>query len=177
MKSPAKPQKAALSLKTRTRKQAEPELLPDTVSLWEDFYKIVRKIPKGRVSTYGAVAAMAGRPRYARHVGYALAAIKETGKTRGIPWQRVLGAKGKNRAAVTIKDPIGGSVQRMLLESEGVVFDEKGSISLDRFGWFEGKIAKLPQKTTKKAAATKKVSKKATKKTKKTAQVLPTKRR
>lgn len=107
----------------------------DTVSWWDDFYRVVRRIPAGRVSTYGAVAAFAGHPRAARHVGYAMAALKDTRKNRDVPWQRVLGAAPRNRARVTIKDPIGGAMQRALLEAEGVEFDAQGRISLDVFGW------------------------------------------
>lgn len=107
----------------------------DTVSWWDDFYRVVRRIPAGRVSTYGAVAAFAGHPRAARHVGYAMAALKDTRRNRDVPWQRVLGAAPRNRARVTIKDPIGGAMQRALLEAEGVEFDAQGRISLDVFGW------------------------------------------
>lgn len=119
-------------------KSAKPAPLPETISSWDAFYRVVRRIPRGRVCTYGAVAAMAGHPRHSRHVGYALAALKETGSTQGVPWQRVLGKKAGERAAITIKDPVGAGIQRSILESEGVVFDEKGNISLARFGWFEG---------------------------------------
>jgi methylated-DNA-protein-cysteine methyltransferase related protein len=115
-------------------KKAAP--LPESVSLWTDFYRVVRQIPRGRVCTYGAVAAMASHPRSARHVGYALAALKETGKNADVPWQRVLGSKGKNHVTITIKDPVGGSIQRMLLEAEGVEFDPSGRVSIERFGWF-----------------------------------------
>lgn len=119
-----------------SRKPKKPAPLPESVSLWTEFYRVVRKIPRGRVCTYGAVAAMAEHPRSARHVGYALAALKETGKNADVPWQRVLGSKGKKHAAITIKDPVGGAVQRMLLEAEGVEFDASGRVSIERFGWF-----------------------------------------
>ncbi|MFT3774783.1 MAG: MGMT family protein [Minicystis sp.] len=107
----------------------------DTVSWWDDFYRVVRRIPAGRVTTYGAVAAFAGHPRAARHVGYAMAALKDTRKHRDVPWQRVMGAAPRERARVTIKDPIGGAMQRALLEAEGVVFDAMGRVMLSRFGW------------------------------------------
>lgn len=81
-------------------------------------------------------------------MGFALAALKETGKNADVPWQRVLGSKGKNRATITIKDPVGGALQRMLLEAEGVEFDESGSVSLERFGWFLGE--KKKKRTTSK---------------------------
>jgi alkylated DNA nucleotide flippase Atl1 len=108
----------------------------DTVSWWEDFYRVVRRIPAGRVTTYGAVAAWGGHPRSARHVGYAMAALKDTKKAhRDVPWQRVLGAAPRERARVTIKDPIGGALQRAMLEAEGVTFDALGRVSLADFGW------------------------------------------
>ena len=146
----ARPSKQSLGLSRSTvRKQAKPAPLPETVSLWTEFYRVVRRIPRGRVCTYGAVAAMASHPRSARHVGFALAALEKTGKNADVPWQRVLGSKGKTRAGITIKDPVGGAVQRMLLESEGVEFDERGSVSLERFGWFQGAkkgVKKTPSK-------------------------------
>lgn len=115
--------------------RAEPAEAALPISWWEDFYRVVRRIPRGRVTTYGVVAALAGHPRSARHVGFALAALKETKKRGSVPWQRVLGSRPRNRAAVTIKDPVGGALQRALLESEGVTFDTRGNVSLDRFGW------------------------------------------
>ncbi len=123
--------------------RAEPSDTVEPVSWWDDFYRIVRLIPRGRITTYGVVAALAGHPRSARHVGFALAALKETGGGRGVPWQRVLASRPRNRAAVTIRDPVGGALQRGLLESEGVTFDERGHVSLDRFGW-RGPAAKKP---------------------------------
>ena len=53
----------------------------------------------------------------------------------GLPWQRVIGKKRKGQGGVSIHDPIGGAVQRQLLEAEGVVFSESGAVSLARFGW------------------------------------------
>lgn len=116
--------------------QGSGEALPETVSLWESFYRVIRRIPSGRVCTYGAVAAMTGYPRHSRHVGFALNALREATHKRGVPWQRVLGSAGREKATVRIKDPVGGSVQRALLEAEGVVFDAQGNVSLSRFGWF-----------------------------------------
>jgi methylated-DNA-protein-cysteine methyltransferase-like protein len=117
----------------------------DTVSWWDDFYAVVRRIPRGRVTTYGAVALLAGHPRAARHVGWAMAALKDIPKHRGIPWQRVLGAASKIRARVTIKDPVGGGLQRAMLEGEGVVFDAHDRVDLTRFGW-SGVVKKAPVK-------------------------------
>jgi methylated-DNA-protein-cysteine methyltransferase related protein len=71
----------------------------------------IRKIPRGRVSTYGAIAAAAGYPRCARHVGRVL---KQVG---GLPWQRVLGSGGR----ISLRGE-SALEQRFLLESEGVRF-------------------------------------------------------
>jgi len=94
---------------------------------------VVKRIPRGRVATYGAVALLAGRPRGARQVGYALSALH--GASHRIPWQRVLGARGRGSAGVSILDPVGAAVQRDLLEREGVRFDGRGRVSLERYGW------------------------------------------
>ncbi len=94
-------------------------------------YAVVRKIPRGRVMTYGAVARLSGMPRGARIVGYAMRASQSA---RPIPWQRVVGLARPGVARVSIKDPIGGALQRQLLEREGVRFDARGGISLARYG-------------------------------------------
>jgi methylated-DNA-protein-cysteine methyltransferase related protein len=118
----------------RTPKRAA-EPMPETVSWWVSFYRVVRRIPPGRVCTYGVVAALGGRPRAARHVGYALAALKDGGPHGDVPWHRVLGSRPRNRAAVSLKDPVGGAIQRAMLEKEGVAFDARGNVDLGRFGW------------------------------------------
>ena len=82
----------------------------------------------GRVATYGQIARLAGIPRHARQVGYALSALSDNGP---IPWHRVVNAKGM------ISPRSGGNhmelVQRLLLEKEGVSFDEYRRIPLTRF--------------------------------------------
>ncbi len=100
---------------------------------WRAYYAVVARIPRGRVATYGQVALLAGKPRAARQVGYALAALR--GARHRIPWQRVLGSRPRGLAAISILDPMGSAVQRALLEGEGVVMDERGRVSLERFGW------------------------------------------
>jgi methylated-DNA-protein-cysteine methyltransferase-like protein len=92
-------------------------------------YSVVALIPEGRVTTYGAVAVMAGLPRQARQVGYALAALRDD---NDLPWHRVINAKGEiSKRANGECDPR----QRLLLEIEGVEFDTRDRISLARFGW------------------------------------------
>lgn len=96
-------------------------------SEYESYYAVIRAIPPGRVMTYGDVAAHAGRPRQARRVGYALAAVKH----RDVPWWRVINAEG----AISPRTPDGGSesMQRDLLELEGVDFTLDRRVDLDRF--------------------------------------------
>ena len=100
---------------------------------WRAYYRVVARIPRGRVATYGQVALLAGTPRAARQVGYALAALR--GTRHLVPWQRVLGVRPRGLAAISILDPMGSAVQRALLEQEGVEVDEQGRVSLARFGW------------------------------------------
>lgn len=95
----------------------------------ERIYRVVRRIPKGRVATYGQVARLAGMPRAARQVGYALHALPEGS---GVPWQRVINARGVCSARSA---PDGERLQRALLEAEGLVFDGHGRLDLDRYGW------------------------------------------
>jgi methylated-DNA-protein-cysteine methyltransferase related protein len=96
----------------------------------ERIYAVVRQVPPGRVTTYGAVARIAGGCT-ARQVGYAMAA---TPAGSGVPWQRVINSQGRI-------SPHGwgdGSArQRLLLEEEGVQFDVSGKIDMQKFGWPE----------------------------------------
>jgi methylated-DNA-protein-cysteine methyltransferase-like protein len=93
-------------------------------------YSIVRRIPAGRVLTYGDVAALADLPGHARLVGYALHALPEH---TTVPWHRVINHKG---ALSTGRAWPGGElVQRRLLEAEGVEFDANGRTSLARYRW------------------------------------------
>jgi methylated-DNA-protein-cysteine methyltransferase related protein len=82
---------------------------------WELVYQLVKKIPRGRVTTYGDLAARLRMPGGARVVGYAMAACPGG---RGIPWHRVVGAGGR----LIVREPY-GSKQRRLLELEGVKID------------------------------------------------------
>lgn len=96
-------------------------------------YAVIRKIPKGRVATYGQIAALAGLGRRARMVGRAL---RETPVSARLPWQRVINSGGR----VSIRTDGMGSenLQRALLEKEGVVFSRSGLIDLEKFGWDPG---------------------------------------
>ena len=96
---------------------------------YERIYAVVRRIPPGRVATYGQVAALAGLPGHARQVGYALSALPEGSR---VPWQRVINAKGEISTRGFTGD---ASAQRVRLEREGVKFDERGRVALRRYRW------------------------------------------
>jgi methylated-DNA-protein-cysteine methyltransferase related protein len=94
------------------------------------FYEVVRRIPPGRVSTYGDVAVLAGSPGAARQVGYALHALPPQS---AVPWHRVINARGGISLGRAI--PGGGLVQRLLLEAEGIRFEAGDRVDLRRFRW------------------------------------------
>lgn len=93
---------------------------------------IVKRIPRGRVATYGHIAALLGMPRHARQVGYALAATPENMK---IPWHRVVNAEGRISLRLKHWDTGSDDLQRILLEAEGVTFDASGRIEMKKFRW------------------------------------------
>jgi methylated-DNA-protein-cysteine methyltransferase related protein len=93
-------------------------------------YAVVRRIPSGRVTTYGNVARVAGLPGHARQVGYALAALP-SGTT--VPWHRVINAQG--RLSLERAGSSSGTTQRIRLVAEGIAVDASGRVSLARFGW------------------------------------------
>ncbi len=110
---------------------------PPAVSNYDKIYAVIARIPPGRVATYGQVAALAGIPRHARQVGYALHSLPDGAD---IPWQRVINSKGEvsTRAASGWMAEGAGlreGYQRHLLQEEGVVFDLQGRVDLRRFGW------------------------------------------
>jgi methylated-DNA-protein-cysteine methyltransferase-like protein len=96
----------------------------------ENIYAVVRSIPRGKVATYGQIAELAGVANGHRIVARAMRSCPER-----LPWQRVIGKKDARRGQINIEDPDHAALQRGLLESEGVVFDAGGFISLARFGW------------------------------------------
>jgi len=92
-------------------------------------YSVVRRIPRGRVATYGQVASLAGLSGHARQVGYALNALPDG---TVVPWHRVVNAAGR----ISTRATSGGElVQQLLLEKEGVRLDARGRIPLDRLRW------------------------------------------
>ena len=96
--------------------------------VFSSFYALVRQIPPGQAATYGQIARLAGMPRCARLVGYAMAACQDP----GIPCHRVVDRMGGTKAAFDILSP---GTQRALLEAEGVPFRSDGTVDLDRCLW------------------------------------------
>lgn len=100
-----------------------------TAGFFERVYRLVRRIPPGKVTSYGAIARMLGNPRAARTVGWALHSLPEGSDA---PWQRVINSHGR---ISTDSWEHGAGLQRALLEAEGVEFDEDGRVDWERFGW------------------------------------------
>ena len=104
---------------------------PDSgLSFKDQVIQIIQQIPYGKVTSYGAVAALAGSPRSAREVGYLLHSLTEK---HNLPWQRVINKKGY----ISIR---GGDVnmknlQKQLLEQEGVEVSEDFMVDLKKYGW------------------------------------------
>ena len=109
----------------RLARHASPEAAPVG---HERIYAVVKRIPKGRVATYGQIARIVGRCT-ARMVGYAMAAVPEGSR---VPWQRVINSQGMISAR---SHGDGDERQRVMLEKEGVKFDAKGRVDLNVFQW------------------------------------------
>jgi len=96
-------------------------------------YRLVRRIPRGHVMTYGQIAAVLGWPRSARAVGQAMRHCPS-----GIPWHRVVNAQG----GISLRPNVANMLtQRLLLEQEGVTV-RRGRIRLDRHRWRGPKTAR-----------------------------------
>ena len=99
-------------------------------STYQRIYATIRRIPKGRVATYGQIAELADLPGHARQVGYALSMTPDDVK---IPWHRVVNARGEISARCL--DGSCESIQRDLLEAEGVIFNDRDRIPLKTYQW------------------------------------------
>ncbi len=97
------------------------------INTFEKIYEVVKSIPKGKVATYGQVAFLAGNPRWARVVGYAL---HNNPDPSTIPCHRVVNREGKVAESFVFG---GGNSQRKLLEAEGIVFEPDGRIDLKKY--------------------------------------------
>lgn len=99
------------------------------MNTFERIYQVVRSIPYGTVATYGQVAMMAGNPRWARVVGYALHSNPDPDH---IPCYRVVDRTGATAASFAFG---GSDQQRARLEAEGVAFLPNGKVDMARFRW------------------------------------------
>lgn len=110
------------------------------MNLATDFSKkvirFIKKIPKGKVATYGQIAKLAGKPQGSRGVAWILHSCS---KSHALPWQRVLNSKAQ------ISFPASSAAylrQKRLLEKEGVRFDERGRIDFKKYQWKKKAIAR-----------------------------------
>lgn len=91
-------------------------------------WDVLRSIPRGKVASYGQVAATAGDPKQARQVAWILHSSADKAR---LPWHRVIGSRGR----ISLPARRGGHEQRRLLEAEGVRFDKTGTVDLRIYGW------------------------------------------
>lgn len=103
---------------------------------------VLRKIPRGKVATYGLIAAMAGNPRGARQVVRVLHSSAEKLK---LPWHRIINASGR----ISLPHGAGFELQKALLEREGVLFSLDGRVNFDKYLWLPNsrKIAASKRRT------------------------------
>ena len=101
-------------------------------STYRKIYAVIRRIPRGKVATYGQVAELAGLPRQPRLVGYALFSHRDE-EDDSLPWHRVVNAKGEISYSPAREQA--DQLQRVLLEAEGVVFSERGRLDLKQYRW------------------------------------------
>ncbi|NJK81365.1 MAG: cysteine methyltransferase [Chloroflexaceae bacterium] len=104
---------------------------------YQHIYDTVRRIPPGKISSYGRIAALAGLAGQARLVGYALHALRTGGvdeQGQPVPWWRVINVAGR------ISNEYEATLQRELLEAEGIAIDARNAIDLERYLW-DGAVA------------------------------------
>lgn len=130
---------------------------------FEKIYRIVLKIPRGRVMTYGQIARLMDDRYSPRLVGWAMHATPRD--ERNIPWHRVINSKGSiSTGRIIIQEP---QLQRYLLEAEGVVFDARGHCDLSVYQWSpvkrkaKGESLKPARKTARTAGTVKKIARRA----------------
>ena len=104
-------------------------------------YKLVKRIPKGRVMTYGQIAEILGEGYTPRTVGY----VMHGADAENFPWQRVINAQGK---CSTGKLTLPVNLQQAILESEGVKFDDKGRCDLNLVLWAPGEADTQDRKSS-----------------------------
>ena len=95
-------------------------------AFFQRVYAVVRRVPRGRVATYGQIAYLCGVPRGARAVGWALRVLPAS-RERQVPWHRIVGAGGR----ISLRAGVGPILQRRRLRAEGVRFT-RGRVDLSR---------------------------------------------
>jgi methylated-DNA-protein-cysteine methyltransferase related protein len=100
------------------------------MNTYDRIYQTVKRIPYGKIATYGQIATLAGLPRRARLVGYALFRVSPNAD---VPWHRVINAKGEISES-PFRDG-NDYLQRALLEAEGIAFNPAGKINLSHHQW------------------------------------------
>jgi methylated-DNA-protein-cysteine methyltransferase related protein len=102
-------------------------------TFYEQVYAVVRRIPVGKVTSYGRIAQMLGAANAARAVGYALHALKDDdGRHRDVPWQRVINSQG--RITIVNRDHVADE-QAALLRAEGVEVSDQLRVDMNRYLW------------------------------------------
>jgi len=120
---------------------------PNQQAYNEQVWNIVRRIPLGKVATYGQIAKMIPAPMGVELEGYAAFAARWVGGAMAacpddVPWQRVINSQGR------ISQRPGAERQRQLLEQEGVEFDPKDRVDLKKYGWSGGDEDNLPKQAS-----------------------------
>ena len=100
----------------------------EAFSFTQEVKDVTKKIPRGKVATYGQIAAYAGNPRGARQV---VRILHSSSRKDKLPWHRVVNSKGK----IALKPNYGFEIQKGLLRKEGVKFDDNDTIDFDRYLW------------------------------------------
>jgi methylated-DNA-protein-cysteine methyltransferase-like protein len=98
------------------------------ITFSEKAKSIIKRIPRGKVATYGQIAALAGNPLGARQVAWVL---NSSSRTDRLPWHRVINGQGR----ISLPKGRGYETQRALLAEEGVVFNQAGKLSLSKYQW------------------------------------------
>jgi methylated-DNA-protein-cysteine methyltransferase-like protein len=108
---------------------------------FQDILSLIRAIPAGKVATYGQISCLAGDPWGTRQVVRALHACSDKGN---LPWQRVINSRG----GISLRPGRGAEEQRRRLRAEGVKFDRRGRLNLDKFQWDPtlGQLSKVLRK-------------------------------
>ena len=136
---PVRPKPARSSRAARASERVHGDIQGERTSAWDEVHRLVRKIPKGRVMTYGQIATLVENRLSPRAVGWAM-----HGCPAGVPWHRVVNASG---GCSTDRLPgFPGGLQRALLEGEGVRFRAGGTLDLTRYRWAGIRAARVKRR-------------------------------